>query len=111
MEQLAIAGPLRDDAAALRARLAAEVPEPDRRDLARRAARRARDAGGRARRRAPAVSGARQRYLSIAPPRHADEEFGRPARDRRPAAGRARTADRLAELGRPFVVPPTGSSP
>ena len=98
---------LRDDAAALRARLATEVPEPDRRDwldvqIVALEAQAAELAGEHL----PYLELV-QRYLSIAPPRHADEEFreaGAAIDDLLPGPGT--TADRLAELDARLVVPP-----
>jgi len=106
MEQPRSPAHLRDDAVALRARLAAEVPEPDRRDwldvqiVALEA-----QAGELAGEHLPYLELV-ERYLSIAPPRHADEEF-RAASATIDALlpGPGTTADRLAELDARLVVP------
>ena len=107
MEQPRSPARLRDDAAALRARLATEVPEPDRREwldaqIVALEAQAAELAGEHL----PYLELV-QRYLSIAPPRHADEEFreaGAAIDDQLPGPGT--TADRLAELDARLVVPP-----
>ena len=98
---------LRDDAAALRERLAGEVDEPGPARLARRPARRARDAGRGPRRRARCrTSSTSTRCFASAPPRRPDAEFdAAAARDRR-AAARRRAAGRPARrLGPPVRDP------
>jgi hypothetical protein len=106
MEQPRSPARLLDDAVALRARLAAEVPEPDRRDwldvqLVALETQAAELAGEHL----PYLELV-ERYLSIAPPRHADAEF-REASDTIDALlpGPGTTADRLAALDARLVVP------
>ena len=98
---------LREDARALRERVATEIDEPDRRDwldvqLIALEAQAAELAGDRL----PYLELV-ERYLSIAPPRHPDEEF-RAASAAIDALlpGPGTTADRLAELDARLVVPP-----
>jgi hypothetical protein len=98
---------LREDAADLRARLAAEVPEPDRHDwldvqLVALEAQAAELAGDHL----PYLELV-SRYLGIAPPRHPDDEF-RAATATIDALlpGPGTTADRLAALDARLVVPP-----